>query len=250
MVALLCSAVATPGLANSAGNQAKGEAPVEAIQTIDGTQSQGAPFILYEHQVSKPFSDVQRQGSSLPPAQPSPASSSRRPEGAYCSALDQPPRRSSLTSRTHIGRTLYWPLVRAAECRYRLPFGLLDSLIIQESRYQPSAVSHAGAAGLAQLMPGTARGLGVTNSFDPLLNVEGGARYLRQMLDSFAGSIPLALAAYNAGPGSVRKARGIPRNGETPNYVQRVLGYWSEAPFAGDAPTAVSAVRTAVVLSF
>ena len=99
-------------------------------------------------------------------------------------------------------------------------------------------------------MPGTARGLGVANSFDPLLNVEGGARYLRRMLDSFAGSIPLALAAYNAGPGSVRKARGIPRNGETPDYVQRVLSYWAETPIVGDAPTAAPAIRTAITLSF
>ena len=248
MIALLCSAVATPGLAQAVGNHAPTGALVGDVQTVAGAQSPGVGFILYEHRVSKPFAPGERQ--RLPLVQPPPRASSQRAERAFCSALDQPPRRSSLTNRTHIGRSLYWPLVRAAECRHRLPFGLLDSLIIQESRYQPSAVSRAGAAGLAQLMPGTARGLGVANSFDPLLNVEGGARYLRRMLDSFAGSIPLALAAYNAGPGSVRKARGIPRNGETPDYVQRVLSYWAETPIVGDAPTAAPAIRTAITLSF
>lgn len=74
-------------------------------------------------------------------------------------------------------------------------------------------------------MPATARELGVANRHDPRENIEGGARYLRQMLDRF-GSVHLALAAYNAGPGAVRKAGGIPRNRETPGYVRNVLGRW------------------------
>lgn len=79
--------------------------------------------------------------------------------------------------------------------------------------------------GLAQLMPATARELGVTNRHDPQQNIDGGARYLRQMLDRF-GSVHLALAAYNAGPGAVTKAGGIPRNRETPGYVRSVLDRW------------------------
>lgn len=121
--------------------------------------------------------------------------------------------------------TLYEPLIRRAEARYRLPPMLLQALVWQESRFNPMAISPAGAAGLAQLMPATARELGVTNRHDPAQNIDGGARYLRQMLDKF-GAIPLALAAYNAGPGAVRKAGGIPRNAETPNYVKRVLERW------------------------
>jgi hypothetical protein len=81
------------------------------------------------------------------------------------------------------------------------------------------AISKAGAAGLGQLMPATARDLGVSNRFDPMSNIFGAARYLRQMLDKF-GVVHLALAAYNAGPGAVERAGGIPRNGETPAYVR------------------------------
>ena len=120
---------------------------------------------------------------------------------------------------------IYLPLIREAELRYRLPRRLLQALIWAESRFNPLAVSPAGAAGLAQLMPATARELGVANRHDPRENIEGGARYLRQMLDRF-GSVHLALAAYNAGPGAVRKAGGIPRNRETPCYVRNVLGRW------------------------
>lgn len=120
---------------------------------------------------------------------------------------------------------LYSSLIRAAELRHGLPPRLLHSLVWAESRFNPMAISPAGAAGLAQLMPGTARALGVTNRYDPSQNIDGGARYLRQMLDQF-GSVHLALAAYNAGPGAVVKAGGIPRNRETPGYVRSVLDRW------------------------
>lgn len=131
---------------------------------------------------------------------------------------------AGLSSRSrHLG------LVRAAEAAHSLPRGLLDALIATESAYRPRALSRAGAAGLAQLMPGTATELGVSNRFDPWQSIEGGARYLRRMLDRF-GSITLALAAYNAGPGAVARAGGIPANGETPAYVRRVLRRWAALP--------------------
>ena len=122
-------------------------------------------------------------------------------------------------------RAAYLPHVYAAEARYRLPIGLLDALIWTESRYNPLAVSGAGAAGLGQLMPGTARELGVFNRFDPRASLTGAARYLRQMLDKF-GMVHLAVAAYNAGPAAVERAGGIPLNGETPGYVRSVLEFW------------------------
>lgn len=143
-----------------------------------------------------------------------------------------PPQASAKSTSTgwlrSIGRGRVLPWVRGAEGRHRLPFGLLDALIATESAYVAHAVSRAGAAGLAQLMPATAIELGVRDRFDPFQSIEGGARYLRQMLDRF-GSVSLALAAYNAGPGAVLRAGGIPANRETPGYVGRVIARWSAA---------------------
>jgi soluble lytic murein transglycosylase-like protein len=127
--------------------------------------------------------------------------------------------------RTNFRRAAFLPHVYAAETRFGLPAGLLDAVIWTESRYNPTAVSHAGAAGLGQLMPGTAKDLGVANRFDPYTNIIGAARYLRHMLDRF-GVIHLAIAAYNAGPGTVQKLGRIPLNGETPAYVRNVLDRW------------------------
>ena len=100
---------------------------------------------------------------------------------------------------------------------------LVAAVAWAESGFQPGARSPAGATGLMQLMPGTARGLGVDPS-DPVQNLDGGSRYLAQMLERF-GSVELALAAYNAGPTAVSRAGGVPQNGETPTYVRRVLGH-------------------------
>jgi soluble lytic murein transglycosylase-like protein len=121
---------------------------------------------------------------------------------------------------------IYLPLIREAELRHRIPPRLLQALIWAESRFNPMAISRAGAAGLAQLMPATARELGVRNRHDPAQNIDGGARYLRQMLDRFR-SVHLALAAYNAGPGAVSRTGGIPRNGETPAYVRSIIDRWA-----------------------
>lgn len=101
---------------------------------------------------------------------------------------------------------------------------LLAALVWGESEFTPDAVSHAGAIGLTQLMPATAAGLGVEPT-DPIANLDGGARFLADMLGEF-GSLELGLAAYNAGPGAVRRAGGIPAIPETQAYVPKVLGYY------------------------
>lgn len=107
--------------------------------------------------------------------------------------------------------------------RFDLSPSLLEALVWQESRWRENAVSHAGARGLAQLMPGTARDLGVDPN-DPMQNLEGGARYLREQLDRFDGDLEKALAAYNAGPGRVIRAGGIPNIRETRQYVAAIMG--------------------------
>lgn len=117
----------------------------------------------------------------------------------------------------------YENIIQQAANKFDLPVRLISSIIQHESNFNSQAVSHAGAQGLMQLMPGTAKFLGVKNSFDPEQNITGGARYLRQMLNQFNGNIEHALAAYNAGPGNVKKYGGIPPFKETQNYVNKVL---------------------------
>lgn len=118
---------------------------------------------------------------------------------------------------------------RVAElaAKYDISPSLLEALVWQESRWNTGAVSPVGARGLAQLMPGTARQLGV-NPHDPSANLEGGARYLRMQLDTFGGDLEKALAAYNAGPGRVLRAGGIPPIRETRNYVTAILSRLSQ----------------------
>lgn len=119
------------------------------------------------------------------------------------------------------------PHVAALARKYDVSPLLLEAVVWQESRWNTRARSPAGARGLAQLMPGTARQLGVDSS-DPYANLEGGARYLRMQLDHFGGDVEKALAAYNAGPGRVERANGIPRIRETREYVASIMARLSQ----------------------
>lgn len=112
--------------------------------------------------------------------------------------------------------------LQTAATRYGVSPSLLAALVWQESRWHPAAVSAKGATGLTQLMPGTAHALAV-DAKDPAANLDGGAHYLRQMLDTFDGDVERALAAYNAGPGRVIRAGGLPRIAETRAYVSTII---------------------------
>lgn len=160
-----------------------------------------------------------------------------------------------LTAVTEQRRARYYGLVAAAACEAGVPTHLLDALVTQESRYNPAARSPVGAIGLAQLMPGTARELGVSNPWDLVANLRGGARYLRAQLDEFK-RYDLALGAYNAGPARVRRHGRVPAIRETLGYVSTILQdvRWS----VGQGPRVAGAdrlprtgvVRTAMLAQF
>ncbi len=133
------------------------------------------------------------------------------------------PGRSAPSSPVRSVPAAYQSVVAEAAERYRLDPALLAGLIETESGFNPRAVSPAGAKGLMQLMDATARGLGVTDPFDPRQNVLGGARFLRQLLDRYGGDVPRALAAYNAGPAAVDRYGGLPPYAETQRFVPKVL---------------------------
>jgi soluble lytic murein transglycosylase-like protein len=121
---------------------------------------------------------------------------------------------------------LYQPIIQKVARRYEIHPALVKAIIMAESGYDPRAVSHRGAQGLMQLMPKTATMLGVSDSFNPEHNITAGVRYFRQLVDSFDGDPALALAAYNAGPGNVRRHQGIPPYQATRRYVKKVLAYY------------------------
>lgn len=144
------------------------------------------------------------------------------------------------------GPVPYASEITAAATKYGIDPALLAGLVKQESGFNPSARSSAGASGLTQLMPGTARELGVTDPTDPVQALEGGAKYLRQQLDRFGGDERLALAAYNAGPGAVQRFGGVPPYAETQHYVKTVLANRDAYAAAGlSAATASAAISPA-----
>jgi len=115
-------------------------------------------------------------------------------------------------------------MIKKAAARYQVPEELVMAVIKVESNFNPQATSHMGAMGLMQLMPGTARDLGVQRPYDPAENIEGGTKYLRELLDRYDGNVPKAVAAYNCGMGNVEKGR-LPQ--ETRNYLQLVKRYYN-----------------------
>ena len=165
--------------------------------------AEGSLLITNLHRVGREYQRIYRE-----PVRPPPRTASASLSVRSWSAEQRP----------------YAKWVASAAAAHGVPVALLHAVIRAESGYNPSALSEKGAAGLMQLMPRTAREMGVANVWDPQANIQGGARYLKQMLALFGNDIPLALAAYNAGPMAVSK-RGnvIPPYAQTQRYVPNVM---------------------------
>ena len=118
----------------------------------------------------------------------------------------------------------YEDLIQEAAQTHELDPALIRAVMRTESEFNPAAVSPVGAMGLMQLMPALAEEMGVVDPLDPRDNVMGGAKYLRQLLTANRGNVPLTLASYNAGPGNVKRYKGIPPFKETRNYVRKITG--------------------------
>ncbi|HTU82596.1 MAG TPA: lytic transglycosylase domain-containing protein [Candidatus Acidoferrales bacterium] len=164
---------------------------------------------------------AQITGTGVPDAGPA----TGQPFGAMVqAALDQPaPISSAPAAPAEIDR-----LIDSNSAAWNVDPALVKAIVANESGFDSQATSSAGAQGLMQLMPETAAGLGVTDAYDPAQNVWGGTRYIRGLLDRFGGNVPLAVAAYNAGPGAVEKYGGVPPYAETQNYVQNVLASYDK----------------------
>jgi soluble lytic murein transglycosylase-like protein len=158
-----------------------------------------------------------QEASSAGAEVPSKTRSAQRPEAPVAAG-----RRGV---RENASRAAVEEAIREAAAAYSLPPELIRSVIRAESGFRADAISPAGAQGLMQLMPATAAELGVSDPFDVRQNIDGGARYLRRMLDRFDGDLRLALSAYNAGPGAVERYAGRVPFAETRNYVERVLRF-------------------------
>jgi soluble lytic murein transglycosylase-like protein len=176
---------------------------------------------------------IEAEGARWVAGGPSPSSLMAAPEAITDDTLELLPDGGTIHPASFTGVTdaagpeRFRGRVAELAAKYDISPTLLEAVVWQESRWNTMAVSRVGARGLTQLMPGTARQMGV-NSADPMSNLEGGARYLRMQLDAFGGDIERALAAYNAGPARVTKAGGIPAIRETQLYVAAIMAHLTD----------------------
>jgi soluble lytic murein transglycosylase-like protein len=205
-IADITGASAAPAVSPAAA-QATG---VDGLPVIDPSQIQGTPFAeLVQAAMASQGVHPAVDGDGIPLA----------------SAPDAP----AMVPPAEIEQ-----LVSANSAQWNVDPNLIKAIIANESGFNANATSGVGAQGLMQLMPGTAAGLGVSNSYDPAQNVWGGTRYIKGLLDRFDGNVKLAVAAYNAGPGAVEKYSGVPPYAETQNYVQNVLSSYEK--YRGQTP--------------
>jgi len=201
------------------GEERQTDASLSALALV-APPVQSSPYGRVLQALSAQMAQKHTFSSNVDLRLPSPAGPPEMAQ-SHVHATKLPPKPTeALSEKERINQSV----TRASE-KYNLPENLIKGVIRAESAFHPRAVSTAGAQGLMQLMPGTARELGVTDAFDIDQNIDGGTRYLKQMLDRFDGDVARALAAYNAGPGTVDRFKGRVPYRETIAYVDRVLKY-------------------------
>jgi soluble lytic murein transglycosylase-like protein len=228
------------GAAASADSESAQASSASAALAAAGLSAAGA-----EAGASTPYTTSAYSSPAVdtsPAAYATPGVGATAGQSAYApSASVAPPVNASAPGGESSGSSsTYNAAVTQAAERNGIEPALLHGLIQQESGFDPNARSSSGALGLTQLMPGTASSLGVSDPLEPLQSIEGGARYLSEMLSRFGGNTADALAAYNAGPGAVSQYGGVPPYAETQEYVNKVLGYAAayRQTLSPDAPTA------------
>jgi soluble lytic murein transglycosylase-like protein len=213
-------------------------------QVKQGRVTTGFAAALKDASTASPAASAAAGTTSVAPADTaSPAGT--LPSTPYTSPAGTSPSTPYTSPAGGSASTSYDGAIAQAAARYNLDPAVLHGLIQQESGFDPNSRSSAGALGLTQLMPGTASSLGVSNPLDPIQSIEGGARYLSQMMSQFGGNTADALAAYNAGPGAVHKYGGVPPYAETQDYVNKVLGYadaYRQSPSSTSTPSPTGSI--------
>jgi soluble lytic murein transglycosylase-like protein len=229
---LAALAVAMPALASAADDAAvPGMVAVkENGKTVWVNTPEARPEVR-RHSVLVYWSNAEKRWKQVPAPPPWVLASARTAAADVQSYVGSRPRGTSLStdpnytalSRGHrVSSQEIDDAIDKAAQKHNVDANLVRAIIKQESNFNPSAVSNKGAMGLMQLMPGTARQLGVSNPFDPQQNVDAGVRHFKQLLDNYNGDVRLGLAAYNAGEGAVARSNGVPRYRETQNYVKSI----------------------------
>lgn len=207
------------GLLSTGGQQVAQQRAVQLqnyVNNVNKPQTTIPNQVLTSNSTVQPFQEVlqstaQSQFGSLLTNQP------------VTSVQAQMSQQSELRSYTQPSKPQLLNMISQISKKHGVDEKLVKALIQQESGFNPNATSHCGAKGLMQLMPGTAKTLGVNDAYNPVQNVDGGVRHLKWLLSKYNGNVILALAAYNAGSGAVDKYDGVPPYAETQNYVKKIL---------------------------
>lgn len=233
-VGVLAATLVLASTAVCAGPADKAAPSIVAVQEKGRTvwvNSEPPPARSVRHSYLVYWSSTERRWKPVPSPSPSALANARnaavevhtyvvsRPKGTSTSTN---PNYSALSRGYRVSSAEIDKAIDEAARKHNVDANLVRALIKQESNFNPSAVSNKGAMGLMQLMPSTARQLGVTNPFDPQQNVDAGVRHLKGLLDNYNGDVRLGLAAYNAGEGAVNRHNGVPPYRETQNYVRRI----------------------------